>query len=240
MERRAQHENADTWLESGTGHHPQVPQRSTARQEADADTRRIRFEIGREIRVARLDAGASLRTAADRVGMSHAQLSRLERGLVSDLTIGALCAACAAVGLRLVVRAVPGAGAPLDAGQLALVRRLRAQLPASIHVRTEVPIPIPGDRRAWDAVLTMPSGSVPVEAEARLRDLQAIERRSMLKLRDSHFDRLVLLVADTVNNRAVLDAYRADLRSSFPLDTRHVLRSLRRGEAPEASGIVVL
>ena len=61
-----------------------------------------------------------------------------------------------------------------------------------------------------------------------------------LKLRDSGFDRLILLVSDTANNRRMLEAYREDLRSSFPLDTRAVLADLRRGRTPSASGIVVL
>ena len=175
--------------------------RSRASQEADAETRRIRFEMGREIRAARLDG---------------------------------------AVGLRLVVRTAPGAGAPIDAGQLALLSRLRKQLPADLLVRTEVPLSLIGDRRAWDAVVETVPSATPVEAETRLRDLQAIDRRSMLKLRDSGFDRMVLLIADTSNNRRVLDTYRTDLRSSFPLDTRQVMGSLRSGNTPAASGIVIL
>jgi hypothetical protein len=129
---------------------------------------------------------------------------------------------------------------PLDAGQLALIGRLRALLPQSVRVRTEVPIPIPGDRRGWDVVLSLDPDSVPVEAEARLRDIQALDRRSALKVRDSEFDRLVLLVSDTANNRHALQAYREHLRTSFPLDTRQVMAALRAGRTPSASGIVVL
>ena len=130
---------------------------------------------------------------------------------------------------------MPGPGTTLDAGQLALIGRLRALLPQTVRVRTEVPLPIPGDRRAWDVVLSLDPDDVPIEAEARLRDVQAIERRSALKLRDSEFDRLALLVSDTANNRRVLQAYREDLRASFPLDTRHVMASLRAGRTPDAS-----
>jgi transcriptional regulator with XRE-family HTH domain len=217
-----------------------VPRPSAILQDADALTRRARFEIGREVRNARIEAGSSLRAAASRAGMSHAQLGRLERGEIHDLAVGQLSRACAAVGLRLLIRAVPGGGAALDAGQLALIGRLRALLPSSVGVSMEVPIPLPGDRRAWDAVLGLDPRAVPVEAEARLRDVQSLERRSALKLRDSDFDRLVLLISDTPHNRLMLNLHRPDLRSSFPLDTRAILASLRQGRTPEASGIVVI
>ena len=144
------------------------------------------------------------------------------------------------MGLKLLVRAIPGTGLALDAGQLALIGRLRAQLPPSVRVRTEVPLPIPGDRRAWDAVLDLTPDDLPVEAETRMRDIQAIDRRCALKLRDSPFDRMVLLVADTANNRTILQQYREQLRASFPLDTRAALRALRAGRTPETSAIVIL
>ena len=128
----------------------------------------------------------------------------------------------------------------LDAGQLALLGRLRAELPKIIPVRTELHLPITGDLRAWDAVLEVDPDDVGVEAEARLRDAQALDRRCGLKLRDSGLRCMLLLVADTRHNRRFLELYREDLRASFPLDTRQVMTSLRAGRTPEASGIVVL
>jgi transcriptional regulator with XRE-family HTH domain len=217
-----------------------VPRHSVTLQEADALARRIRFEMGREVRGSRLDAGFSLRTSAARVQMSHAQLGRIERGQLQDLTIGQLSRACAAVGLRLHVRAIPGTGMAMDAGQLALLGRLRQQLPVGVEVRTEVVLPLPGDRRAWDAVLGLDPEDTALEAEARLRDIQVVDRRCALKLRDSGFRRMVLLVADTLHNRRMLELHREDLRPSFPLDSRPVMKSLREGRTPEASGIVVL
>ena len=217
-----------------------MPRPSLVLQDADALTRRVRFEIGREIRNARMDAGASLRTAATRAEMSHAHLGRIERGVVPELTIEQLSRACSSVGLQLVVRAVPGTGAALDAGQLAVLGRLRRHLPTWVRVRTEVPMPLSGDRRAWDAVLGLEPTDLPVEAEARVRDLQALERRSALKLRDSDFVHMVLLVSDTLHNRRLLDLHREDLRQFFPLDSRAILAALRRGRTPPASGIVVL
>lgn len=209
-------------------------------QDAVALERRVRFEIGREIRDARLDGGISQRRAAVQVGMSHTQFGRIERGQVRKVTVGQLCRACAAVGLMLHVRAMPGADLALDSGQLAVLGRLRRELPASVPVRTEVPIPLPGDRRAWDAVLGLSPEEAAVEVEARLRNLQGLERRCALKLRDSGIRVLVLLLADTPHNRRMLELHREDLRASFPLDTGQVMAALRAGTTPMASGIVVL
>jgi hypothetical protein len=171
--------------------------------------------------------------------ISHAQLGRIERGEINDLTVEQLSRACAAVGLRLVIRAVPGGDPALDRGQLALLNRLRRVLPRDLPFRTEVPLPIPGDRRAWDAVASL-DRRVAFEAEARLRDIQVVDRRSALKFRDGDVDVMVLVVAETGHNRGVLALHREALRSTFPLDGRHVLSALRAGRAPEANGIVVL
>ena len=145
----------------------------------------MRVELGREIRGARMSAPLSQRAAGRIVGMSHAQFGRIERGELSTISLDQLSRACAAVGLRLVARAVPGTGRAVDEGQLALLNRFRALLPTGTPVRTEVPLPIAGDRRAWDAIADLAPRSIPLEAEARLRDCQAVERRCALKMRDS-------------------------------------------------------
>jgi hypothetical protein len=98
---------------------------------------------------------------------------------------------------------------------------------------------INGDLRAWDAVVECPEGQVAVEAETRLHDLQALQRRIALKQRDSRLV-VILLVNDTATNRRVLRAHREDLRPMFPLDGREVLGALRAGRRPTASELVVL
>ena len=98
----------------------------------------------------------------------------------------------------------------------------------------------PGDRRAWDAVALLPEGKAAFEAETRLLDVQALDRRIALKRRDGSIERVVLLIADSAANRRAMELHRAGLRASFPLDTRAVLRSLRSGHAPATSGIVLL
>jgi transcriptional regulator with XRE-family HTH domain len=217
-----------------------MPIRATRLDAARSVTRSVRVEIGREIRMARVSAGVSQREAGARVAISHAQLGRIERAELREVTVDQLSRACSAVGLRLIVRAVPDADPAVDAGQLALLGRFRSVLPPGFHVRTEVPLPLRGDRRSWDGVVRLRGVEVAIEAETRLRDVQAVDRRCALKMRDGGVDRLILVLSDTPHNRRMLEAHREAIRETFPLDGREVLRSLRAGLAPGANGIVVL
>ena len=127
-----------------------------------------------------------------------------------------------------------------DAGQLAIFARLRPQLPPVLRDRSEVPLPIPGDRRAWDHVIDGPGWTLPVEAESRLRDVQALNRRVALKVRDGGFDRVILLVADTRHNRRVLRLFPAEFASAYPLPGRLAIAALRDGRRPEASAVILI
>ncbi len=208
--------------------------------EADRQSRAIRAAIGAEILTARRGLGVSQAVAGRSVGMSHAQVGRIERGVLEYVTVDQLARACEAVGLKLVVRAYPGGDAVRDAGHLSLLARFRARIPPSIQVRTEVPLPISRDKRAWDLVLGAGADRVAVEAETRLQDLQALERRIALKQRDGRIDRVILLVGDTAPNRRILAEQRETLRARFPGEGRHVLSALRTGTLPVASGVLVL
>ena len=101
-------------------------------------------------------------------------------------------------------------------------------------------MPIPGDRRAWDALVQLDGRRAGCEAETRLRDVQALERRLGLKRRDGAVDVLILLVSDTASNRRALTLHRETLRSLLPLDGRAVLTALSGGQLPTGNGIVVL
>lgn len=217
-----------------------MPTRTTRLDAARARSRQIRVQVGSEVHGARVSSGVSQRAAGAVVEISRSQFGRIERGELEQLTVDQLSRACSAVGLRLLVRAVPDADPAIDAGQLALLGRFRKLLPGGIRFRSEVPLPLPGDRRSWDAVVTVDGDDLAVEAETRLRDIQTLDRRCALKRRDGGIDRMVLLVADTANNRAVLDIHREDLRANFPLDGRQILPLLKAGRTPSASGIVVL
>lgn len=188
-----------------------------------------------------MNAGLSQASAGSAVGMSHAQFGRIERAVLATPTIEQLSLACASVGLKLVVRAYPDGDTVRDAAQLALLARFRAVLPPQVMWHAEVPLPIPGDRRAWDAVIRLAAREVvAVEAETRLRDIQSLQRRVALKKRDGGIDRVTLLISDTRSNRLALAGARMDLRSEFPLDSWAVLAAIRAGRAPAEDGIVLL
>ena len=172
--------------------------------------------------------------------MSHAQLGRIERAELPNLTVEQLSRACAAVGLRLSVRAYPDGDPVRDGAHRALLERFRRLLPSGTGWLTEVPLPIPGDRRAWDGVATLAGRRVAVEAETRLADVQALERRLALKRRDGGLDLLLLVVADTQSNRRALAVHREALRHAFLADGRTIRAALGRGELPTMSGLVVL
>jgi transcriptional regulator with XRE-family HTH domain len=201
---------------------------------------RIQHQVGEDLRSARLAAGLSQGAAGTAAGMSHAQLGRIERGANRDLTIDQVARAGMAVGLRFGARLYPDGDPVRDRAQLALLERFRARLPSAATWDTEVPLPIAGDRRAWDARVVLEGRRAGCEAETRLTDVQALERRLALKVRDGQVDLLILLVADTPANRRTLTLHREDLRGLLPLDGRDVLRALGAGRLPEASGLLVV
>jgi transcriptional regulator with XRE-family HTH domain len=194
-------------------------------------------------RLARIGAGLSQAEVGRAIGSSHARIGRLERGEVAFPDLALLSAYCAVVGLELAVRAYP-AGDPIrDRAQLALLDRFRARVDSSLRWRTEVPIPIGGDLRAWDAEV---AGRAPapwrarIEAETNIPDGQALERRLNLKARDDPRGHVILLVSDTRANRVALRAMREGMRDQFPLDGRALLNALSHGRDPGQGGIVIL
>jgi hypothetical protein len=165
---------------------------------------------------------------------------RIERGRLPRVTVAQLAIASAAVGLRFSGRAFPDGDPVRDAAHIRLLQRFRDQLPTRTPWRLEVPLPITGDQRAWDAQFVLDGTTVGIEAEMRLSDIQALERRIALKRRDGGLAIVVLLIADTHGNRRHLAEHREALRSSFPLDSRAVLAAIRLGRPPVSSGVVVL
>ena len=124
----------------------------------------------------RIGAGLSQSDVAHVAGVSKAELSRIERGVAPWLTIDALCRIAMPLGLDVSVRFVPASEPLRDRAQQPLLGRLRARLASSLRWQPEAGIPLPGDRRAWDAMIHGQGWRLAVEAESRLHDIQALER----------------------------------------------------------------
>ncbi len=208
--------------------------------EATIAGRRLQAELGAELREARLAHGLRQIDVARAVGFSNARISRVEHGLLRDLAVAELARHGAVVGLRLHVRFYPAGGGLRDAAQLDLLRRLRARIGDAWSWQLEAPLKLPGDLRAFDALLTGPSGSVAVEAITRLRDAQAQLRAAARKQRDGQVARLVILLGASHANREALNSAADVLAMTFPLGTRATLAALASGDDPGANGIVLL
>lgn len=125
---------------------------ATRRRPADIGADRARWilaDLSSEVRRARMDRGLSQRDVGRAVGLSAAQVSRIERGIVVDVSIRRIAVLLAVVGLQLSARAYPS-GAPIrDAAHASLLGRLRSHLHPSLRLRIEVPMPNSGDLRGW-------------------------------------------------------------------------------------------
>jgi hypothetical protein len=173
--------------------------------------------------------------------MSQSQLSRLERGQVDAPTLDQLCRAIRAVGLVPAFQRYLGDVRVHDRAQLAVLARFERYLVSPIQMRREVPLPIPGDKRAWDARLSDGERQASVECVSRFDDAQALARQVALKARDDPSAGPVVLVLNkTAHNREVLRLHREALRQQFPLDGGTIAGALRSGRVPTMSGIILV
>jgi transcriptional regulator with XRE-family HTH domain len=217
-----------------------MPNRVHRVDQAGMAGRRLQAELGAELREARLAGGLRQTDVARVTGVSHARISRAEHGLLRDLAVADLARHGAAVGLRLHARFYPTEGGLRDAAQLDLLRRFRARIGDTWKWQLEAPLNIPGDQRAFDALLTRSSTSIAVEAITRLRDAQSQLRAATLKQRDGQATRLVILLKASHTNRTVLASAADVLTTTFPLGTRATLAALAQGKDPGQDGIVLL
>lgn len=199
----------------------------------------LRQRVANDLVTGRINGNLSLRTVARLLGISVDRLKRAERGDPNVLTIDLAARIAAVVGLQFAASLHPIGDPVRDRAQLALLERFRPRLHRSLSWRTEVPMPIAGDLRGADGGIGGGFGTILVEAETRLADLQAVERKALLKKRDFGADRVILLIADTPNNRRVLELH-PELKEGFPIGTRKCLAALARGEDPGGDCLVVL
>ena len=206
--------------------------------QAAARARDLWTIIGKELRNARVGVGLSQRAVAAGVGISQTQLSRIERGAYRTVSIETLAKIGAAVGLDLAIRFYPG-GTPIrDKAHAALLQRFRKAAGERWAWAAEVPLPITGDRRAWDRMLTGAEMRIAIEAETRPTDMQDLQRRLALKKRDGQVDRLILVLAGTEWCRRIVRLN--DIETMFPIPGRVALRALAEGRDPGGDSIVLI
>jgi hypothetical protein len=173
------------------------------------------------------------------MGIGHELVGKLELGKPEVMTIDLVSRYAEVVGRQLAASLHPYGDPVRDQAHLALIGRFRPRLAPILRWRTEVAIPITGDPRSADGLIEGDWGTVLVEAETRVDDIQAIERKARAKQRDLGAERVILLVADTRHNRRVLRDH-PELREHFPVDTRNCLAALGRGEDPGGDCLVIL
>jgi hypothetical protein len=201
---------------------------------AAEDERRVVEEIARAQRTAGLSDEAIGRACH----LSRWTVARII-GSRRGATLGELAVIGAALGRDVRMQAYIAGDAIRDAGQQRLLDRLRRYLHPSIVMTTEVTLPADGDRRAWDAMLAGAAWRRPVEGETVIDDVQALERRVRLKVRDGGADGVILVIANTRRNRRAIAAAPGAFRD-FDRDARRVHADLRAGRDPGGSSILFL
>lgn len=144
------------------------------------------------------------------------------------------------VGLDLVVRAYPGARSLRDTRHGRQLARLQGRLHQALNWSVEVPLPNPGDQRAWDAMVRGDAWRYGVECELNPVDGQALLRRLHLKLRDGAVDGVILLLPDTRQSRIFRREFAPVLQVEFPVAAALALRRLAAGEPPGGNSLIVL
>jgi transcriptional regulator with XRE-family HTH domain len=198
-------------------------------------------DAGTTFRETRVALALSQAHVAGAAGISRTRYGRIEASRVTTLTILEFTSVAAVLGLDPAVRLYPGGTPVRDSGHASKIRGFVANTRAPLIQRTEVPLPVQGDRtelRAWDLVLVGGQERTTAEFEMRLADVQALLRRIGMKRRDDPSEHFVLVVADTRTNRRVLAEY-GELFTDLPrLSTARVLAALRGGRHP-GSGLVL-
>ena len=195
---------------------------------------------GREIRIARQDRNLSLDKVGATVGLSASAASRIERGLTPEVSILRMTQLAEVIGLELSVRLFAGGSPIRDDAHAALLGRCRDKMHPSLRWSIEVPLPNPGDDRAWDAMVSGPGWRYGIEAETAPRDVQALSRRLALKLRDGGVDAILLVLPRTRRAREFLTASRAMLDAAFPVPGATALARLKDGLDPGGGSIILL
>jgi transcriptional regulator with XRE-family HTH domain len=210
--------------------------RERGRRRGDETIRRI---VG-ELRQARQAAGLSQRALASEAGWTQSELHRFERAEFIGVALPRLCALASALDLEMSATLHPIGEGLRDKGQQALLKRIDVLIHASYSRNREVPFPKLGDLRSWDMVIRLDDYLVGLEAETRVRDIQALVRRIRQREQHGGVDDILVVLADTAHNRAVIDELRESLGQPYATSPRELLGALRAGKRLPGSGVVLL
>jgi hypothetical protein len=173
--------------------------------------------------------------------MSRNHFGQIENGACPRAAIAEINAIAAVLGLAPSIRIYPEGPPVRDAGQATRLLAFLSLAAPPLTWRIEVPLPARADRperRAWDAVVFDGEERCAIELEMRLRDVQAVRRRTELKRRDDPTEAFLLLVAETAFNRRVLSEFKPLFADLPRLRPSRVLADLRSGRRP-ASGLLL-
>jgi transcriptional regulator with XRE-family HTH domain len=196
-----------------------------------------------ELRTARVTADLSQRAVARSLGWTHTDYYRFEKGLYRADSIVDVAAVASILGMELSLGLHPVGDGMRDKGHQALIGRFRALLGAQWRVAAEVPLRNAHDRRAWDLLLRLiapPGQLIGVEAETRVRDIQRLTRHVHERQRDGGADVVLVVLAATRSNAAVVEELRLALGSAFATPPRRILAALRASRPLIGSGVVLV
>lgn len=199
----------------------------------------------REAEAARLASGTSYAAIGRALRISGTAVAKLFRTRSPNLSIVRAAQILAAPGLELSARAYPVGPPVRDAGQLALLGRLRQRIHPDLRWREEVlvvALPTSGavDLRAWDAAIDGVGVHVRLDAETHVGDVQAVLRRVATKRRDGDADCVILLLSATKHHRRLVAELGDGFRGAFPVSQRAALAALRAGRSPAGDALILL
>jgi hypothetical protein len=81
---------------------------------------------------------------------------------------------------------------------------------------------------------------VGVDIETRIRDVQALTRRTRGRERDGEVDAILIVLSDSATNRRLVGDLREALGDEYKSSPREILAALRAGARLPGSGVVII
>ena len=180
---------------------------------------------------------------ADELQCSQSTICRIEANELDGVTVSRLSEMASILGLELAMTLHPVGDPIRDKGQQALGSRLDAVLSPQWFGTSEALLPMPGDLRSWDRLLRLRGPEpclVGVDLETRIRDVQALVRRTRLRERDGGVDHILIVLSDSATNRRLVGELRQALGPAYSTSPRAILAALRAGRPFPGSGVILI